>query len=432
MYASDPFWNVKIAGHAYRIDRYLGFKDFNAYQIGILDSTISSTLYKESNLTNTLYSINTRAKNYPFTIKASHNDTYYVQSTNPIVNNVVVTSSTTGLIPYNFDLSQAYINKNQVKLVNTPLTPVTVISDTDNLIVYASKFEWTSENQLFIKGYAALRNSNMNVESVTHTLKLTSLLDSEDITTYELDLTTPEFAINFLNGFDYTKAWFEKQIDISTLEPGYYKIEIVTIAGDTSGTSDVSNSDITAPKPLMRLINSSNYKFNFDNTERMRYELYIEKGLDFNLQETAFAARFYPVAFYDNFSIVDNILSIEGIAYQIGNTTNLASNVDQKLILLNNDGTQYVIELEESAGKYNYSNGGFDYSYAWFKGTVDLSDYPLGTYKMFILNSSNVNTDAIELRNYLNFEPYIVKTDTKKFTIESISEIKNKIVIRIE
>ena len=182
----------------------------------------------------------------------------------------------------------------------------------------------------------------------------------------------------------------------------------------------------------MKFINSSNYKFNFDNTERMRYELYIEKGLDFTLQETNFASRFYPVAFFDNFSIVDNILSIEGIAYQIGNTTNQETNVDQKLILLHEDGTQNIIELEESTGKYNYSNGGFDYSYAWFKGSVDLSEYPVGTYKLFILNSSNNNTDAIELRNYLNFEPYIVATAENKFTIDSIDEIKSKIILKIE
>ena len=432
MYASDPYWSVKIAGHAYRIDRYLGFKDFNAYQMAILDPTVSNKLYKESSLTNTLYTINARAKNYPLTIKASHNDTFYTQSTNPIVNNTLVTSTTSGLVPYNFDLSQAYINKSQVKLVNTPLTPITIISDTDNLIIYTSKFEWTTDNLLNIKGYAALRNSNMNVEVVSHKLRFVDLLNQENTIEYDLDFAIPEFSINFLNGFDYTKAWFEKQIDVSTIPPGYYRIEIHTVAGDTSGTSDVSNSDITAPKPLMKFINSSNYKFNFDNTERMRYELYIEKGLDFILQETNFATRFYPVAFFDNFSIVDNILSIEGIAYQIGNTTNQETNVDQKLILLHEDGTQNIIELEESTGKYNYSNGGFDYSYAWFKGSVDLTEYPVGTYKMFILNSSNNNSDAIELRNYLNFEPYIVELAEKKFTIDSIDEIKSKIILKIE
>jgi len=124
MYASDPFWNVKISGHAYRIDRYLGFKDFNAYQMAILDPAVSNKLYKESSLTNQLYTINSRAKNYPFTVKAFINDTYYVQSTNPIVNNQVVTSTTTGLVLYDFELSLAYVNKNQVKLVNTPLTPI--------------------------------------------------------------------------------------------------------------------------------------------------------------------------------------------------------------------------------------------------------------------------------------------------------------------
>lgn len=33
-YASDPFWGSKIAGHMYRIDKYLGKKDWNKYTIG--------------------------------------------------------------------------------------------------------------------------------------------------------------------------------------------------------------------------------------------------------------------------------------------------------------------------------------------------------------------------------------------------------------
>lgn len=40
-YASDPYWGQKIAGHMYRVDKFLGGKDFGRYKIG---ETISNGL----------------------------------------------------------------------------------------------------------------------------------------------------------------------------------------------------------------------------------------------------------------------------------------------------------------------------------------------------------------------------------------------------
>ena len=34
-YASDPYWGQKVAGHMYRVDKYLGGKDYGKYQIGM-------------------------------------------------------------------------------------------------------------------------------------------------------------------------------------------------------------------------------------------------------------------------------------------------------------------------------------------------------------------------------------------------------------
>ena len=38
-YASDPYWGQKIAGHMYRVDKFLGSKDFGKYRIGITNTT---------------------------------------------------------------------------------------------------------------------------------------------------------------------------------------------------------------------------------------------------------------------------------------------------------------------------------------------------------------------------------------------------------
>ncbi|SEJ63048.1 S-layer homology domain-containing protein [Bhargavaea ginsengi] len=41
-YASDPYWGAKAAGHAYRIDKALGKRDFGRYKIGITKNSMNA------------------------------------------------------------------------------------------------------------------------------------------------------------------------------------------------------------------------------------------------------------------------------------------------------------------------------------------------------------------------------------------------------
>lgn len=449
-YASDPWWSVKIASIAYQIDRYLGLKDYDNYQLGILKNDVNRDFYSDASLATKLYSINSQASTYTVVLKEQVGDKYKTQASNPIdsSNNIIISLPGSHLKPvnwspslaykpsnvkeiYNWDTSVEYKTISSFNLINTSKNPIGVSTGTDNLIIYTSKLEW-NDNSLIVKGYAALRNTNMNNDQTKHILKFTDMKDNSNTYEFNLNLSTPEFPINFLNGYDYSKAWFEGNIDISNIVPGYYKIEVNTSTNGVNSISELSNTDRTAPKPLTKKIGDSNYKFIFNNTAKMRYELYIEKGLDYVLQNKQHISRFYPIAFLDSFSIVDGVFTFEGIAYQIGNVTNQASSVDQKLILLSMDGTQTVYELNESTGKYNYSNGGNDYSFAWFNNIVDLTTLPIGEYKLFIINSSNNNIDSIEIRDYLKFGMYESSYNGRKYSLIADSVLKDRLTLKIE
>jgi len=430
MYASDPFWNVKISGHAYRIDRYLGFKDFNAYQMAILDPAISNKLYKESSLTNQLYTINARAKNYPFTIKASHNDTYYVQSTNPIVNNQVVTSTTTGLIPYNFDLSQAYVNKNQVKLVNTPLTPITVISDTDELLVYVTNWDW-QENNLYIKGWAALKSTNMATTTVTHQVKIINM-DDNTFELRDLSIATQDYELNIGNSYDYTNAWFDGVIDVSTLANGNFRFEIITKSGDTTGTLNLFNSTIDAPRTETRIIDNVLYRSSFNNTRGMRFELTKENGLNITDITPILPSRFNSSAYITNFAVSTNeeskeILNITGLAFMQGVSTGAEDNVIHSLLLLNNEGTMIEYPLTTNTGIYDISNNGINYSYAWFYGVdIDITDLVVGQYKLFVITSTSLYKDVIEVRDILVQNDQEFTSTNQVYTLKTNTEVRRR------
>lgn len=413
MYASDPYWSVKIAGHAYRIDRYLGFKDFNAYQMAILDPTVSNKLYKETSLTNTLYTINARAKNYPVTIKASHNDTYYTQSTNPIVNNALVTSTTTGLVPYNFDLSQAYINKNQVKLVNTPLSPITVISDTDELLTYVGELKWIESN-VYIKGISALKNTNMAIVNVYHKLNVYDMNNDELIHSYDLSIAVPNYSLVLNNSYNYDKAWFEGTIDFSLLPNGSYYFKLETIAGDTTGTNLFTNTALDAPR--LEILNLTEYQLRmiFNNRNKMRYELFKEKGVSVENQTLLLPTRINSVASIYEFNIEENSMNLSGTSYIYGTSFGANDEVEHTLLIVDSNGNPYNFSLESNSGIFDVSNSGFDYSYSWFYGTeIDLSILPLDNFKMFIIAKNNQFKDVVEITDLLSLGNREITSDKR-------------------
>lgn len=430
-YASDPFWSTKIARYAYQIDKANGLADFNKYSLAILKPEISSSLYSTRNLTTTLYTIPNRALNYPITLTASYNNTYYSQSTSPIQNGALVTNATTGLITYDWNTSKAYLNQNQINLLNNSSNSLTVITDTDDIIIYNSKLEWTSENTIYLKGFSALKNTNMNNTTVTHTLKAISMIDSNISYSYPLTIATPEFSINLLNGLIYDKAWFEGTVDLVTLPAGNYFFQIITTAGDTTGTTALVNSDATAPKPEPKNLTLSNYRFIFNNGEKMRYELYIEPGLDLISSSYVYPSRFYPVSFFNSFEIENQQLVIDGLAYIIGNPTGANNTVSHKLVLLSN-GTKTSYPLTTSTGLYDYSNGGFDYTYAWFNGSIDLTTLSSGKYTMYIETTSNGLTDVIEIRNYTNAAVYTTTQNSLTYTIEGNQLLKRRMELTIQ
>lgn len=431
-YASDPWWSVKIAQWAFKIDRYLGLEDYDSNQVAIL-GTSNRTMYLDSAVGNQAYSIDTRATNYPLVLLSQVSDfVYKAQSTNPISNGSVITGTTPGVIPYDWNASVVYVNTNQVTLANTASQPIQNIAETDSLIVYNSKLEWTTDNKILIKGYSAFKNTNMANLAVSHVFRAISLEDQTNYIDFPLSISnSPDFAINLLNGYDYSKAWFEGTLDISTLPSGHYRFEIVTTAGDRNASVSLLNSDISAPKPEPRTVSGSNYRFIFNNGSRMRYELYIEKGLTFTSTSYQYPTRFYPVSFFNSFSITNGVLTMDGLAYIIGNPTGTSNSVSHQFLLLSDQGIQTSSTLTASTGLYNYSNGGYDYSNAWFSGSVDLTSLPSGTYALYVLTTSNNLTDAIELRNYLNVADYSITYNNKTYTIKGNSILKKRMELII-
>lgn len=432
-YASDPWWSIKIAGIAFRIDRYLGFKDFDNYQLSILSSE-NRTLYKEKSLQTSAYTIDSRATNYPIIITESHNGTYYTQSTNPIVNGSIVTSSTPGLVVYDWNNSKVYLGKTQATLVNVPKTPITIISDTDELLLYVTNLEW-QEEKIYIKGWSALKNSNMSLDTM-HKFKIINMDDNTE-TLLDLSIAVENYELNLGNGLDYSNAWYEGIIDVSTLGDGNYRFEVVTKSGDTSGIASFNNTTVNAPRAELFVKDNIAYRFSFNNTRGMRYELSKEKNLFVENQIPLLPTRFNSTAYITNLLIEENelgedLLTITGVSYIQNVSTGPDDGVHHKLLLLDSTGTQYTFDLTSSTGVYDLSNGGFNYTYAWYNGVqLNLKDLLNDSYRLFIITTSSEVTDIVEVRDILIKNTQTFTSTDKNYSLITNTNVRRRYILTI-
>lgn len=436
-YASDPYWNVKIAAHAYRIDKALGFKDQDAYQIAILSETDRS-LYRERELTSSLVSVNTRAKNYPVILNNIKNNVYQISTSNPIVNGTMITSTDKNLIPYNLDSSVAYIPKDKVKLVNTAKNPVLVldppvIPEDDKLVLSVKKLEWIDQSIFYVKGYSAFLNVNMANYDITHELVAINLEDTSLEYKFNLNIATADNKITLLNPYDYTKAWFEGNIDLSTLPLGHYRFEIRSVAGVNRGSISLTNSLDNAPRLEVRTLGDLTYTQRFHNKQKMRYEISIEKGISSLVRSPIIPSQINSVAFLNTISITNDSLNINGLSFINSVNMGVSNSVNHKLILIDTNGLSQIYDLTSGTGSYDISHSGFDYSNAWFYGKdIDLSLLPNGKYTIYLFTSTNQFNDLISIQDHNSTGTREFTSQTKKYLLKVNSNLRNIYYLEVE
>ncbi len=129
-YASDPYWGEKIAGHYYRMDKTLGAKDYNYYQLAIKQGNERLTVNLDPTLQEALYTIENGKSdlpilNYPLLVLEQSDNAVKVQS-----DMAIDLKSREALMNTNYDFSSSsgYIKSDSLYYVNgaTPKTPADI------------------------------------------------------------------------------------------------------------------------------------------------------------------------------------------------------------------------------------------------------------------------------------------------------------------
>jgi len=256
-YASDPWWSVGISAIAYQIDRYMGFKDLNTLQLGILDPTVSSNIYKNKELTTLFYQIKTRATNYPLIIleglMVNGNLVYKVQTTNPInEDGTINTNADSVLVPYDFDISIGYIDADQIgSYISKFVTGVTDqgLYNTDKQIFFTS-------GSAKLNGVTIDSGATVSAEG-DYTLVATSASGIVQTLHFIIDKTPPVITFNQYptsptnQDITVTAATNEGQLEVASYtftQNGTYTFKATDLAGNVSeSTIDITNIDKIPP-----------------------------------------------------------------------------------------------------------------------------------------------------------------------------------------
>lgn len=252
-YASDPYWANKIAGWAYRIDRYNGFKDYNYYSIGLIEDGLAYDV-KNSPITSssTLYSYNSqigtnKIRNYAFIINDNFTDGnssswFETLSTQPInsAGSAVFykdASAETDLVDYLWSKSRGYVNTNKIKIISTGVSYKHIPFVYDELLSSANATNITtisydqSNNLIGLNGTIFKHGLPTIVpEDVKYKLFISNTSVEKNI---ELDTSlTPTTSITTENGkskyiYDYS-GYLKNGIDLNqlSLSEGVYNLSL--------------------------------------------------------------------------------------------------------------------------------------------------------------------------------------------------------------
>ena len=251
---------------------------------------------------------------------------------------------------------------------------------------------WNGE-KLKVTGYGELGGLPMASASVVkHEIIFENSTDSSKKYKYTLNPTYNNWLANDPHnlGGNYAYGWYEGTIDLSSLPNGTYKIyHQMTVNGYTQREELKFYNDLAS-----KIVNLKEYSFSKYN------------GSSLMLTKQASTTREY-VGRLDSATWNGEKLKITGYGELGGLSMTSASSVKHELVIENwsSPWKQYVYTLTPIYNSWlakDPHNLGGNYAYGWYEGTIDLSNLPWGTYRIYHQMTVNGYTQREELKFYDN------------------------------
>lgn len=412
-YASDAYWGEKMAGNYYTLDKSFSFQDYNQRKIlGIKQISEAAAVYSMPSTDSIKYYDLKAIPNIPVTIleevegmDINGNKIWYkIQSDLPIDESrqLVDLNAET----YNFETSYAYIHSSYIyKDDGKP-----IISANNVTINAGAKYEQLKgvsaydsfDGDLTSKIIVSKNEVNVNKAGVYNVVY--KVTDSENNTT-------------------------EKTINVTVLEskPTITASDITLNAGASFNpltnvtASDYEDGDLTSKIT----ITSNNVDVNTPGEYSVTYGVTDSGGN--NVTKTVKVTILEPIYkevenlyYFDYLKEVNNNLNIKGFIALKGVNNTLNNNIKYKIVFKNDlTGKEFYQYLTRITNKDNMpfmieGENGYDYTYSWFEGNIDIDKLDNGDYTLYLVANDNEHITEVPLSNVFNRTMLATHTTTKK------------------
>ncbi|MEA4875098.1 glucosaminidase domain-containing protein [Anaerorhabdus sp.] len=383
-YAADPYWGYKIAAIAYSIDKASGFADLNKYSVGVIN-TYGVNVLKSPNgavLFNSKYG-ETYQENFTVAVLVNESNHYKIQSTNPVASGNIITTSTKGLVSYDWNQSIGYIPTGYVTMLGGSAPSVEGTVPTGDPVKTISKIV-ISGTDLIIEGSAYRPGIYItNDNKITQTLRMYNrFFETTDIT---MTTTTA----------DKDKASFTGKISLPSLTEGKYYFNVISNYSkytDYNQTFNVIGTGLTLPAKTE--IEGKIYEFTLDgnvlfvNVSNSQVTPQPTPTPTSTPEETPETNPSYLYQVVKSVKLVENssIIHISGRAFITQMDATADSNITHTINLVNmqtGNKIDFVTSTSETATPLNlYDN--YTYKKIQYDADIDMTTIPEGEYSVNI------------------------------------------------
>lgn len=414
-YASDPYWGMKIAGIAYKVDQLSGgsngnLTDYDKYSLYLVNSINTPFKASANDSGSTLFTSHAFPPNYQenLIVISLGNDGDYtkVQFTNWIENGNVrnddnIGSSNYGY--YDYDNSVAYIKTNSLTVINyannNNSTPNNTVVTTKE--IFSAVDSITLDNEcLNIKGAAFIKG--MDNTSISHTITLKNITNSSDYKSFTASTYNYE-GISFDDGFTYSNVGFEVNIPLKDLTGGSYYFTI-TVNNNSNVMSKNLLSYTDAYSNLSTNANNLNYHLTTNSYYSYRLELDVDSlPSQINYQNINKPSVKKSMFAFDSFKLDSNLdfyMYGQGFIYR----TNFSdkNSIKYTLYLVNDSNSYIEIAASTVDSSLDYTtllNSKYDMKYICFEASKNLSGLEKGYYEMILKVENGSYIDFVEMTN---------------------------------
>ena len=437
-YASDPYWGMSIASVAYSIDKISnGFNgnlsDYEQYDMAVID-TYNTPLKAAADASSATYYNATYGSNYldsfVVIVLGTVGDYTKIQFTNPVNTSGMITTSTSGLVEYDFDRSVAYVLTKDIHMIygtldEEPSNPSDPTNPNSMDYMVIDDFTINSDGLANISGSAFTSYINYNDPS-----KITVKLLAYDLNTDELvnsfELIVKDGGYNLNDGYDYNYSKFSGSVDLTTLNNGNYYFKISSKNGNFVRYYNVVSSNIKYANQYQTK-NGIGYYLSTNMIYNLRFELEVAKDLlDYSLINKPSNQK--SIISFDSLSLKDGAINIEGFAYIQYSDFGKDNNVKYNVYLISDEGDKIALNTEKSICKYDLTeNFGYGYNLddACFKASGDVSKAKNGGYKIVV---EIMNDTYYDIYSFTDRRGYISGYYDK--SIFTISPDKYKLIVK--